>query len=88
MRKLFLLLLVFPLISGTCEKDDMPNEEQCMCEIKGTNQISFDGGLTWKYSGIDNRTGLYYPCYFDGISTNEYTDEGGVKTRIYWECKH
>lgn len=88
MKKIFLLLsLFFVLSSGTCERDDIPQEEQCDCIIDGTKQISFNNGTTWIYSGKDERSGMLFPCFYNGMVTNEYTDSDGVKTRIYWECK-
>ena len=59
-------------MSSTCEPE--PVEEECTCKIQGTKQISFDGGITWLYSGIDGRTGLMFPCYYDGIFTNQETN--------------
>jgi hypothetical protein len=87
MKKIFLLLLAFVLLSGTCERDDIPTTNDCNCIIEGINQISFDGGHTWLYSGKDERSGMLYPCSYSGTYTNQYTGVDGVKKRIYWECK-
>lgn len=84
--KLFLFaFFTFTLMSATCEPD--PVEEECECKIKGTNQISFDGGSTWQYSGLDERTNMIFPCTYDGLVTNQTVDEDGVMYRIFWECK-
>ncbi len=85
--KLFLFaFLTFTLMSATCEPD--PIEEECLCKIQGTKQISFDGGSTWQYSGLDERTNLMFPCYYDSLATNQETNpSNGVMYRIYWECK-
>jgi hypothetical protein len=84
--KLFLFaFLTFTLMSATCETE--PVEEECECKIEGEKQISTDGGLNWSYSGMDERTGLMFPCSFDGAITNQETDQNGTMYQTVWNCK-
>lgn len=84
--RLFLFaFLTFTLMSATCEPDPI-EEEECLCKIQGTKQISFDNGTTWEYSGMDDRTNMMFPCYYDELVTNT-SNENGVMYRIFWECK-
>lgn len=88
MKKIKLLLFAFIsfiLMSATCEPEPI---DECMCKIQGTKQISFDGGVTWKYSGLDERTNSMFPCEMNGEITDVETNpSNGVMYRIYWECK-
>ena len=61
-------------------------EEPCKCEIEGTKQISFDNGETWLYNDTDGRTGMMFPCHYDGLATNQ-RNNNGVLYRTYWECR-
>lgn len=84
--KLFLFaFLTFTLMSATCEPEPV-EEEECLCKIEGTKLISFNQGVTWSYAGMDDRTGLMFPCYFDNTDTNQVT-EGNALYKTHWECK-
>jgi len=72
-------------MSSTCEPEPV-EEEECLCKIQGTKQISFDNGTNWEYSGMDERTNMMFPCYYDELITNT-SNENGVMYRIFWECK-
>ena len=84
-KRLLFLMITFTLMSASCEPD--PIEEPCECKIEGVKQISFDGGVTWDYAGMDERTGLMYPCSFDGVTTNQTTDAAGNLYQTVWNCK-
>lgn len=77
--------LTFTLMSASCEPE--PVEEECECVIEGVKQISTDGGVTWLYSGMDGRTGMLFPCTFDGVATNQETDQNGTMYQTVWNCK-
>jgi len=88
MKTIKLLLISFlsmVLMASSCEAE--PVQEVCECQIKGTKQISFDNGQTWNYSGLDGRTGMMFPCDYDGIATNQVVKEENIIERIYWECE-
>jgi len=87
MKTIKLLLISFLgmiLMAASCEPE--PIEESCMCKIEGTKQISVDG-VEWFYSGKDSRSGMNFPCYYDGIYTNQNTINETFY-RTYWECKN
>lgn len=69
----------------SCEIESV--EKDCECIIEGVKQISFNGGVTWDYAGIDGRTGMIFPCYYDGKITNTSIQENGVMYQIIWNCK-
>ena len=83
LKLLFISFLGIILMASTCEPE--PIEEDCLCKIKGTKQISFDVGETWLYSGIDGRTGMLFPCKFDSLATNINYKDGFIE-RIFWKC--
>jgi len=88
MKTIKILLLSFLgmiLMAATCEPE--PIEEDCKCEIIGTKQISVDG-IEWFYSGIDERTGMIFPCDYDENYTTSPINENGTYYRIYWQCKN
>mgnify|MGYP003532349224 FL=1 len=82
-----LLILILGLILSSCEPDEVAKKEEpeCKCIIKGTMQISFDKGKTWKYNGTDGRTGYLFPCFYDGMVTSEEV-RNGVNFRTIWSC--
>jgi len=84
-KRLLFLMIAFTTMSSTCESE--PVEEECECTIEGVKQISTDGGVTWLYSGMDGRTGMLFPCTFDGIATNQETDQNGTMYQTVWNCK-
>lgn len=81
------LIIVFTLLSGTCEKEEMPELPVCNCEIQGTKMISFDNGQTWQYNGLDERTGNQFPCSYDNTDTNQ-REQDGVLYKTHWECRN
>ena len=84
-KRLLFIFLTFTLISAGCDSDSI--EEQCVCKIKGVKQISFDAGVSWDYAGMDGRTGMIFPCYYDGKITNTSIQENGVMYQTIWNCK-
>lgn len=89
LKLLLIALTAFIFMAGTCEPDEQkePAPESCNCHIQGTKQISTDGGVTWQYAGTDERSGLLFPCSYDGVYTNQETTPEGTKYRTFWECR-
>lgn len=87
LKLLFISFLGIILMASTCEAEPI-EVEPCNCQIKGIKQISFDNGATWNYSGLDGRTGMLFPCSYNGIATNQVVVEENIIERIYWECEN
>lgn len=90
MKTIKLLLLAFTLIvslAATCEPEEqqVAVPEVCNCHIEGTKEISTDGGVTWHYAGIDERSGLLFPCSADSTYT-EINSGTSVRHRTFWKC--
>lgn len=84
-KSILLLLLSFTFMSLQCEPEE-PKQE-CQCPIEGIRYISFDEGQTWSYNSTDQRTGMMFPCEFNGRETNQtYGDVFWYKT--VWTCKN
>ena len=80
-----LLILILGLILISCEQEELP--KSCNCHIEGKKMISFDNGKSWDLNEIDGRTGMLFPCSYNGLETNQETTNDGIKYKTVWKCR-